>query len=162
MKALVAYYSETGNTKKVAEAIYEEIQWEKEIKELAEIDNVNDCDLIFVGFPMQAFAPAQAAKDFLENQCKNRKVALFTTHAVSEDFEKLPRWIENCREAAAGSEVAGIFNCQGEVADYLLEMMISSDDAESRILGEAGATSKGQPDASRIERARTFAKEMTA
>jgi flavodoxin len=37
MKAIVAYFSETGNTRKVAEAIYEEIQFEKDIKQLAEV-----------------------------------------------------------------------------------------------------------------------------
>ncbi len=34
MKVLVAYMSQSGNTKKVAESIYEEINENKEIKEL--------------------------------------------------------------------------------------------------------------------------------
>ncbi len=88
--------------------------------------------------------------------------ALFTTHSVPEDFEQLPQWIENCRQASAGSEVVGLFNCQGELASYLQEMARTSDDPKFRLLGEVSAKSKGQPDASRIERARAFAKEMTA
>jgi flavodoxin len=162
MKALIAYFSETGNTKKVAEAIYEEIQCEKEIKQISEIDNVNDYDLIFVGFPIQAFGPAQRGKEFLENQCQNKKVALFMTHAVPEDFESLPQWVAACRESAAGADVVGVFDCQGELDDGLLEAARSSDDPEFRKLAEVGAKSKGQPDATRLERARTFAREMTA
>lgn len=37
MKVLVAYMSQTGNTKEVAEAIFDEIKCEKEIKRLNEI-----------------------------------------------------------------------------------------------------------------------------
>jgi flavodoxin len=162
MKAIVAYFSQTGNTRKVAEAIYEGIQCEKEIKQLEEADNINDYDLIFVGFPIQAFGPAQQGKDFLENRCQGRKVALFMTHASPEDFESLPEWLAACRESAAGADVVGMFNCQGELDDALLEVSRTSDDPEFRKLAELAATSKGQPDATRLERARTFAGEMTA
>ena len=162
MKALVAYFSQTGNTKKVAEAIYEEIQCDKEIKQLEEIDDVNVFDLIFVGFPIQAFGPAQQGKEFLENQCQSKKVALFMTHAVPEDFESLPEWVATCKEAAGSADVVGVFDCQGELDDALLEAARSSDDPEFRKLAEVGAMSKGQPDAARLDRARTFARDLTA
>ena len=44
MKTLVTYMSQTGNTKKIAEAIYETISGEKEIKQLKEIDSLEDYD----------------------------------------------------------------------------------------------------------------------
>ena len=52
MKTLVAYFSQTGNTKKVAESMFDVIQGEKEIKELSEVENVDGYDLLFVGFPI--------------------------------------------------------------------------------------------------------------
>jgi len=161
MKTLVAYMSQTGNTKKVAEAIFEEITGDKEIKELSEVGSLDGYDLTFVGFPMQAFGPAQAAKDFLEKHCGGKKIALFTTHGVTQDFEELPGWLDNCRQAASGATIVGLFDCQGEVADFLLEAAAKSDDPLMQKLAGAGATGKGQPDAASLGLARSFAREMT-
>lgn len=160
MKTLVVFMSQTGNTKKVAEAIFEEVQGEKELKELSEVSSLDGYDLIFVGFPMQAFGPAQAAKDFLANSCIGKKIALFTTHGVTLDFEELPGWLDNCREAASGANVIGLFDCQGEVAEFLLDAAAKSDDPLMQKLAGAGATGKGQPDAVNLDRARAFARGM--
>jgi len=50
MNILVAYYSLTGNTKKVAEAIYEALPEPKELKKLKDIDSIEDYDLIICRF----------------------------------------------------------------------------------------------------------------
>ncbi len=160
MKALVTYFSQTGNTRKVAEAIYDELQGEKEIRELSEVESVEGYDLLFVGFPMQAFGPAQQAKDFLASQCQGKKIALFLTHGVPGDFEELPEWLENCRQAAKGAEVLGMFDCQGEVAEFLLDAARKSDDPLMQKLAGAGASGKGQPDTKQLDRARSFAGDM--
>ena len=162
MKVLVAYISQSGNTRKVADAMFEVMQGEKEIKELSEIENVDSYDLLFVGFPIQAFGPAEKAKQFMAQNVSGKKVALFTTHASPEDSEDLPPWLEACKKAAAGAEIVGFFNCQGELAPDIMEMLKSSDDPKLKSFGELGPTTKGQPDASRIERAREFAKRMTS
>ncbi len=99
MKVLVAYMSQSGNTKKVAEAMFDVIQGEKEIKEFSEIESVDGYDLLFVGFPIQAFGPAQNAKQFMENNISGKKVALFTTHVFLEDSYGLPPWVEVCEAA---------------------------------------------------------------
>ena len=41
--------SQTGNTKKVAEAISQEIRGEEEIKPMSEVSDLDGCDLAFVG-----------------------------------------------------------------------------------------------------------------
>ena len=51
MRILVAYMSVTGNTRKVAEAIYDVITEEKEIGELKDLESLEGYDLIFLGFP---------------------------------------------------------------------------------------------------------------
>ncbi|MCP4608985.1 MAG: flavodoxin, partial [Planctomycetes bacterium] len=101
MKTLVAYMTQSGNTRKVAEAMFDVIQGEKEIKELSEVESVDGYDLLFVGFPIQAFGPAAKAKQFMEQNVNGKKVALFTTHAASEDSDDLPPWLEACKAAAA-------------------------------------------------------------
>ncbi len=162
MRTLVTYMSQTGNTKKVAEAIFEEVQGEKELKELSETNSLDGYDLTFVGFPTQAFGPAQAAKEFLANNCNGKRIALFITHGVTLDFEDLPKWLDSCRQAASGANIVGLHNCQGEIAEFLLDAATKSDDPLMQKLAEAGATGTGQPDVASLDRARAFAREMTA
>ena len=163
MKVLVAYTSRTGNTKKVADAVYEAIKADaKEIKTFSEISSTAGYDLLFVGFPIEAFGPSQYARDFLAQHVNGKNVALFITHAAPEDSEDLPPWIDACKDAASGARIVGIFNCQGELAEDIMTALKSSDDPKLKSFGEQGSTTKGQPDASRLERAREFARKMTS
>ena len=66
MKVLVTYYTQTGNTERVAEAICDEIGDSAESKALADVESLDGYDLALVGFPIMAFSPAKPAKDFLE------------------------------------------------------------------------------------------------
>jgi flavodoxin len=70
MKVLVAYMSKTGNTRKVAEAIYEEIERDKEIKRVKEVKDLEGYDLAFLGFPVYNHGPDKKARRFLERQTK--------------------------------------------------------------------------------------------
>lgn len=160
MKVLVAYVSQTGNTKKVAEAIYQEIQGEKEIKELGEISDLEGYDLAFIGYPIMSFGPAKPAKDFLEKNSSGKKIALFMTHAVPEGAPPIQDYIAKSKEAAVGADVVGTFDCQGELAAAVIEMLLKSDNPEFRAFGEMGPSTKGQPDAEKIEKARAFARDV--
>lgn len=159
MKVLVAYFSQTGNTKKVAEAIFHEIQAEKEVRELSKIDDLKGYDLAFVGFPIQNFGPPKKAKDFLEKHSGSRKVALFITHSAPEGSKALQGWLAKCKEAASEANLLGVFDCQGELAQNVRNAMLRSGDPNLRAWAERD-TSKGQPDATRLERARVFAREI--
>jgi len=160
MKTLVTYFSQTGKTKQVAEAIFETITGEKEIKEISEVESILEHDLSFVGFPIHAFAPPGPVKLFLQNKCEGRKLVLFMTHAQPEDYGELGEWINTCKAEAASAEIVDVFTCQGEILDSILEAMQSSDDPYVQKLSKGAATSKGQPDAARIERARAFAADI--
>ena len=78
MEVLVPYLSHTGNPKKVAEAMFQAIEAEQEIKPLDDTENLEGYDLAFVGFPIQ-MGPAQPAKEFLEAQAAGQRIALFVT-----------------------------------------------------------------------------------
>lgn len=159
MKVMVAYMSLTGQTKKIAEAIFREIREEKEIKELKEIDDLGGYGFVFVGYPMHGFAAPEAARRFLEKYCKGKKIALFVTHGAPESYEGIQPWLDKCKEPAAGANVIDMFNCQGELAQDVIDGLLKNDDPEVRSWGEAGPLSKGQPDTTRLERARVFARE---
>jgi len=45
MKFLIAFFSETGNTKKVAEAIYEAIPQEKDLSNIIQLKDLKGYDL---------------------------------------------------------------------------------------------------------------------
>ena len=62
MKALVTYYSQTGNTEKLARAIYKAIHVEKKLLPIEELKSVEGYDIIFVGFPVQAHSVPAARK----------------------------------------------------------------------------------------------------
>lgn len=160
MRILVAYTSRTGNTKKVAEAIYEEIEEEKAIKEFDDIENLNDYDIVFVGFPIENFGPCEKAKDFLKSYCAGKTIVLFITHAAPEYMKFVPEWLVKCIEAASESNVGAVFNCQGELAENVKQSMLKNPDPMIRFWAEKSSRSKGQPDAARIERARSFVREI--
>jgi flavodoxin len=126
LRTLVAYFTQTGNTERVAEVIYEELSGDKEIGKIPDVGSLEGYDLAFVGFPIMAFGPADAAKDFLASQAAGKRVALFVTHASPEDHDALPEWL----------------------------------DPQLREFAEARSETVGQPDETRLEKARAFAREM--
>jgi len=162
MKVLVAYLSQTGNTGRVAEAIYDEIEADKEIRQLSEIPDLDGYDLVFFGFPVQAYGPAQPAREFLDRNSTGKNIALFVTHAAAEDQEELPAWLAKCREAAAGANILGLFNCRGELAQSTADLMLKSGDPKLEAWAQERLETIGQPDAERLERARAFARETMA
>ena len=62
MTTLVTCVSRTGNTRKVAEAIFDGITGDKDMKELRQVESLDCYDLTFVGFPIEErFSPAEPA-----------------------------------------------------------------------------------------------------
>ena len=160
MKVLVAYQSVSGNTKKVAEAIYKEIKAGKELKELKDVKDLKGYDLSFIGFPIHAYGPANEAKIFLEKNVAGKNIALFITHSSPEGEPLVQQWLESCKKAASIAKVIGMFDCQGELAQNVADMMLSSKDPQLIAWAERRDETLGQPDAGRLKKARKFAKEM--
>ena len=159
MRVLVAYYTQTGNTEKVARAIFEEIDAEKELKRLEEVDSLEGYDLAFIGFPINGFQPAKPAREFLEKHAKGRTIPLFVTHASHEDIPELQGWLEKCREPAAQANLVGFFHCQGELSEQIAEFLKKQEDPKLRPFGEMRPQTVGQPAATRLRKARPFARE---
>ena len=160
MRVLVSYMSKTGNTKKVAEAIFEEIPDEKELKAIAEVDSLDGYDFAFLGFPVQRMGPDKKTVKLLEKHCVNgRKVALFITHASPEDGEELRLWLDKFRQAARGADIVDMFDCQGELARSVKRIMSIWPDAKFRMWAKQD-NSQGQPDKTRLDRARAFSRKV--
>jgi hypothetical protein len=160
MRALVAYMSKTGNTKKVAEAIYEALDCDKEIVPIGQVVDISGYDLSFLGFPVQRFGPDPKTVSFLRKHCQpGRDVALFITHAAPEDAPELPGWLEGFRNAASSARLLGMFDCQGQLAKGIKFIMSIIPNRELRAMARRD-NSQGQPDAARLDRARAYAREM--
>jgi flavodoxin len=160
MKALVVYFSQSGQTKKVADAIFEALTCDKEIAELGEVSSLEDYDLSFIGFPVIVFGPAPQAKEFMQNNAGGKKVALFVTHAAPKGEEGLEEWLDKCREAASGTDLHGVFDCQGELAEQIAEFLMKSDNPMLQEFGRHRPDTLGQPDEASLARAGEFARQM--
>ncbi|MDP2216162.1 MAG: flavodoxin family protein [Methanolobus sp.] len=162
MKTLVTYMSQSGNTKKVAEAIYGELAGEKEIKALSEVKSLEGYDLAFIGFPVLQFDIPPKVKEFLSGNTKGKDIAIFMTHAVPEGFEAIHSWTGSARQTAADANFLGTFDCQGELAQPVIDMLLKAEDPQMKAFGEMGPSTKGQPDESRLQKAREFARDIQA
>ncbi|HEY3420255.1 MAG TPA: flavodoxin family protein [Methanomassiliicoccales archaeon] len=118
MKTLVTYISSTGNTKRVADAIYRGIDGDKELLPMSEVGSLSDYDLIFVGHPVQKAGSPRKVKRFLK-RAEGKSVVLFITHAMPRDLEWFKPMYEDCVRSAAGTKLMGIYECQGELAHGL-------------------------------------------
>ncbi len=160
MRVLVAYMSKTGNTKKVAEAIFEGINDEKEIRPIDEVHSIEGYDVAFLGFPIHNEGPDKKAAKLLEKHCVDgRKVVLFVTHAAPEESPDLPPMLDKFRQAARGANIIDVFDCQGELDKSTKRIMSVLPSAKLRMWSKQD-NSQGQPDKARLDRARAFSRNV--
>ena len=158
MKVLVAYMSMTGNTKKVAEAIHGVIKADKEIKRIQDVEDIGAYDLAFLGFPVHGYGPDKKTKQLISTHCtKGRKVALFVTHAAPEADPENIQVMDKFKKEAAAADLVGFFDCQGQLSagtKFIMHFM------SKKVRNDAKRdSSKGQPDETRLEKARVFARD---
>jgi flavodoxin len=172
LKILVAYYSDTGNTEKIARAIYEEASksHDAQLRKIREVkpEDIGNYDLVFLGGPCQGNDLAAPAKKLLNAIpiSPKFKVAGFFTHMspVSEKHsghEKCVTCFENTtREKHI--ELEGLYDCQGMPAPKLLEVMRKNvnvpDDQWERSLQEM----RKHPSTEDIKKAKEFAANVMA
>ena len=160
MTILVTYMTVTGNTKKVAEAIYGALEGKKEIKPMDRVSSLEGYDLVFIGFPVMRFGPPDDAKNFIEIFAKGKKVALFVTHAMWSSMEPLKGILMKCKEPANCAEFVGLFECQGELSETLAKSLLNNSNPEMQKFGQMRPMTMGHPDAADLEKAKSFAKEI--
>lgn len=159
MNILVVYYSETGNTRKVAEAIFAGIRHTK--KKLLPIDQVEDSgnyDLIFCGFPVHNHSVPAKMTHFLQAIPQGKKIALFATHGSLRGGEKAISAFYAALSLTGGRTILGTFGCRGQVKFQLLDEWIEKPQERSWALEAQSA--HGHPDLADLEDARSFADLM--
>ena len=82
MKACILYFSQTGNTKKLAKAISDSLQTNAVFDiTTTEPNVVNDYDVIILGTPVHGFSPSVESVAFVESlpQGNGKRAVLFCT-----------------------------------------------------------------------------------
>lgn len=123
MKILVTYSSKTGNTKKLAEGIFEGLgEMEKDIAPMSEVKSLEKYDIILAGYWVDKGGPNEEASAFLK-QITGKKLGIFATLAFWPDSEHAFSSIQ-AGEALVkeNNHVIGKFICQGKIDPRMIEM----------------------------------------
>jgi flavodoxin len=155
-KILVAYISWSGNTKKVADAIFETLDGDATIKSLDEVQSLEEFELIFVGFPVHSHSVPFRAEDFIKKIPAGKKIALFSTHGSLTGSRLSREALEHASILAPNSKILGTFTCRGKVSIQAMEVLSKSPEHKAWV--EMSASAQTHPDENDLEDARAFAK----
>ena len=120
MKSLIVYSSQTENTKKLANVIYENLEGEKDILSVDEAQSLEEYDRLFIGFWFQAGKPDPKTIEFLEKADKGFKIFLFATHGAAKGSDHVKNAVNYARNLLKNAYITGVFTCQGEVNPKVL------------------------------------------
>lgn len=179
MKILVVYYSETGNTERVAQAIHDEASLEhdvdlRKIKDI-DVEDLNEYDLVFLGSACHSgdlAPPVKTLLDAIPESPKYYLAGFFTHSTLKADDDWFPhagelfeRWagrsnksFERLMEKGVGFK--GCFNCMGapspQIEEFIHRRIIPDDEEFVRYMEEA----RKHPTIEDLAKARDFAREV--
>lgn len=181
MKIVVAYYSQTGNTEKIANAIHDEVASKHnihlcKIRELT-VEDLASYELVFLGAPCHDSDLARPLKKFLDGlpDSPEFKLAGFFTHATyspgsgPRSEELYEKWAGRCHRTFETTcqeksiEFLGYFNCMGApsppIAEFIHSQIITDEEEWETYLPKIQA----HPTPEDLSNARAFAlKVLTA
>lgn len=159
MTTYVAFYSETGNTEKIASEIFEGIEKpEKEMVKLSELDEakLKDSDLVFIGFPVHAGGLPKAVKTSLKDFSSIKNVAIFCTHSSPREMKMVDGAIKAAEKILneKNANIIGNFDCFGEIKNQSL-MNIP-------MIKQSEQFWKNHPNEDDLKNARDFGKDVSS
>jgi len=171
MKILVVYFSQTGNTERVARGICEEAAQANDA-ELKKLEDVSGSDLagydfVFIGSPLHSANLAAPVKEFLNSiqpgSCQ--KMAGFITHfAPAYPDQAMDGFTEPIKAACKENniEYKGCFDCQGALTESLHEMVKKKQNFSDEQWKGMVKEMTGRPNEEDVAKARVFAREVLA
>lgn len=176
MKVLVSYFSQTGNTERVAKAICKAVQsqgHEVDLSPVSEIaaDSLDGYDLVFLGSACHSADLAQPVKQLLAGipSSPTYKLAGFVTHSTmmpeggERERELHERWASKCvvslnqASEEKGIDFLGYFGCQGApsppIETFIHNTIVTDDDEWKVYINEV----KKHPTQEDLEKVKEFA-----
>jgi len=120
MKSLVVYSSQTGNTRKLADAVFEALTGEKEIYPVSEAPDPSGYEFIALGFWLIHGKPDPESLEYLP-KIKGKPLFLFATHGAAARSEHAMNGMNYAKDLASGARIVGSYSCQGEVDPKIME-----------------------------------------
>jgi len=155
MKVLVTYFSETGNTEKLAKGIFEAVESpNKKILPIQEVAEVEVYDLVFIGFPVHAHSVPGKVEAFAKRLSEGQKVAYFATHGSMRGGELAVTAFYHALGIAQNAAVLGTFGCRGKVKQKIIDGLM--DKIEHRAWALEAQSAAGHPDEADLEDARDW------
>ncbi len=181
MRILIVYFSQTRNTEKIAEAMFEALSTHGHEVRLERVEGIapdllDDYDLIFLGSACHDADLAQPVKHFLEAipNAPTYELAGFVTHATYMDEggdlerEMYATWAGKCVQTfqrvsqEKGIDFLGFFHCQGapipEIAEFIHRTIVTDEDEWDRYIEEVNQ----HPDEEDLQKAKAFARRVAA
>jgi flavodoxin len=160
MKAFVTYYSQTGNTEKLARSIYDAIYIDKELLPVQQVATAKGYDIIFVGFPVQSNSVPAAVFPLFKKLPPGQNIALFCTHGSLRGGQLPKQALEHAIGIAPHAKVLGTFGCRGKVNPQVTDALMKL--VEHRAWAEEALGAAGHPDEADLADGKEFAREMLA
>jgi len=120
MKSLVVYSSQTGNTRKLAKAVFDALPGEKALYPVDEAPDPSDYGFIAVGFWFMQGKPDPKTTEFL-GRIGKKPLFLFATHAAGAGSDHAIHGMEVAKSLASESDIRGTYSCLGEASPKILE-----------------------------------------
>ena len=169
MKVLITFFSQSGNTEKIAKSIWEEasLSHETECKKLEHItpEEVAGYDFIFIGSPLHSGSLAAPVKECLSvlQTTSGQKMAGFITHFApaypEQDMDGFTEPIKAaCQEK--GIEYKGSFDCQGFLAEALHDPVQEKMNLNDEQWADMVKQMTGHPNEEDVTKAKVFAKKV--
>lgn len=152
MKALVVYSSQTGNTKKLAEAVCEHLPAGAIMCSVDEAPDPSDYDFVALGFWLQAGKPDPQSTGYLERLKGHKNLFLFATHGARPGSNHAMNAMNHARAVASGATVVGVFSCFGAVNPKVLEKVKAKPQPPEWLDDATDAV--GHPDSADLDRLR--------
>ena len=165
-KILIAYSSKTGNTEKIAQALYEGHSDTCELKKVTEIQDANTYDVVFVGYWVDKGGPDAKAKALLST-LKGKKVVLFQTLGAEAYSEHGRTSFANAAKyLSSDCMVLGTLSIQGAIDPQLIaamsKMPAGSPHAPSEASKKRWAAASTHPDAADLQTAKEYMQNFLA
>jgi flavodoxin len=163
LKILVTYYSQSGNTEKVAQSLWEGCKGEDvEIKPIKELDpaTISNYDLVFLGSGIYASRVNKSLADLIESATSlPPKIVFFNTHASKEAYQDGFKVVKE--KIGENSEIIAEFDCCGDnigIPESMRNTMLERLPPEKRKEAEKHQQwLKGRPNAEDLDNAKNFA-----